>query len=152
MSDVWYFAYGSNLNKEQVRERIGGFKETGPATLENHRLTFDIYSPVRNGGVADIVESKDDKVYGAVYRIPEEKLYKVEEAGLKSGRYQPKKVKVKYQGRKIEATAFEVVDKGNFIEPSEEYLETIIEGLKDHNYSDKIIRKVRKIAREIKNK
>lgn len=147
MSQTWYFAYGSNLNKEQVKERINSFKECGPAILEDYKLTFNIYSPARDGGVADILTSKGDKVYGAVYKMSKEKLYKVEETGLKSGRYKPEQVEVNYNNQKINATAFVVSDKNDFIEPSDEYLKTILNGLRDHGYDENIIEEVKKIGK-----
>ncbi len=146
MDYIWYFAYGSNLNKKQVIERINDYKKSKPAILKDYKLTFNIYSDARNGGVADIIKSENDKVYGAIYLIPKKDYEKVEKTGLMSGRYKKKEVNVLVNEEIISAKTFEVVNKNDFIKPSESYLNTIIEGLKDHGYNNEVIRKVKHIA------
>ena len=64
----WYFAYGSNLCKEQMRKRVGEWRESKRAKLLGFRLTFD------SRGRADIVEDPQGVVYGAVYLLTSEQL------------------------------------------------------------------------------
>jgi hypothetical protein len=56
-----YFAYGSNLNEEQVFRRCPGARCYGPCTLPDYRLVFD--------GVADIIPARGAAVEGALYEI-----------------------------------------------------------------------------------
>ena len=67
-----YFAFGSNLNKKQMKRRCRDSKYIGCYTLKNYKLCFrnDNYAGnVIDGGVADIQKSKNSKVLGAIYRI-----------------------------------------------------------------------------------
>lgn len=73
--DVWYFAYGSNLNVEQMKRRIGERKAERKAVLKNYRLTFNGCSTKwGNRGVADIEKIEGSSVKGVIYRISEEQL------------------------------------------------------------------------------
>jgi Gamma-glutamyl cyclotransferase, AIG2-like len=56
-----YFAYGSNLNKDQFFRRCPWAREFGRFTMPDWRLVFD--------RVADIVPSPGDVVEGAIYEI-----------------------------------------------------------------------------------
>ena len=55
-----YFAYGSNLNEEQVFRRCPGARCYGPCTLPDYRLVFD--------GVADIIPARGAAVEGGALR------------------------------------------------------------------------------------
>jgi hypothetical protein len=69
-----YFAYGSNMSYEQMKERCPGSKYLGVARLNGYKLDFTKMSTIRGGGVADIVESADDCVYGILYSITDDDL------------------------------------------------------------------------------
>ena len=58
---IYYFAYGSNLNRSEMRVRCPGAKPLTPATLAGWRLTFR--------GVADIEPAHDAAVPGALWRL-----------------------------------------------------------------------------------
>ena len=59
-----YFAYGSNLNTIQMKRVCPNLVPVVKAKLKNFKLVF-------NNSVADIVESPEDIVYGAIYDISE---------------------------------------------------------------------------------
>ena len=58
-----YFAYGSNMSYEQMKERCPDSKYVGIARLNGYKLDFTKMSTIRGGGVADIIESEKDCVY-----------------------------------------------------------------------------------------
>ncbi len=66
IKQVLYFAYGSNLNKEQMKARCPGATSLGPATLKNHRLIFR--------SVADIEPAKGREVQGGLWLITDQCL------------------------------------------------------------------------------
>jgi len=68
---MYYFAYASNLNQKQMRERCPDSKPLFKAILPNHKLIFAGWRRKWRGGVATIKPSRDEKVYGAVYEISE---------------------------------------------------------------------------------
>ena len=69
-----YFAYGSNLNPEQMQRRCPGHSVVGLAALRDHRLAFPITSHDWGGGVASVAPSHGPCVWGFVYDLPEADL------------------------------------------------------------------------------
>jgi hypothetical protein len=64
-----YFAYGSNLNWQQMQNRCPSVRFAGVALLPNHRLAFTRKSKTRECGVADAVREQGKIVWGVVYEI-----------------------------------------------------------------------------------
>ena len=71
-SNNWYFAYGSNLNTGQMITRVGDWTVCKRAVAEGYKLVFNIQSRRWGGLAANLVRTNniDDRVYGAIYRIP----------------------------------------------------------------------------------
>lgn len=69
-----YFAYGSNMDRRQMRSRCPGSALVGPATLRDWRIGFAGYSEGWGGAVATVVPSKGDSVPGLLYRVTERDL------------------------------------------------------------------------------
>ena len=68
---MYYFAYGSNLCKQQMRERCPDSQPKFIATLPNHKLVFTGWSRNWRGGVASIISYRGGKVRGAIYEVTE---------------------------------------------------------------------------------
>ena len=66
MADNLYFAYGSNINLEQMDYRCPDATVIGPVTLENYELLF------RRGGFATIAPCEGGKVHGLLWNITPE--------------------------------------------------------------------------------
>lgn len=58
-----YFAYGSNLDLEQMAQRCPDAETVGPVRLENYELRF------RGNGFATVTPKKGSVVYGLVWKI-----------------------------------------------------------------------------------
>ena len=71
---MYYFAYGSNLNKKQMMERCPDSKPVFTATLPNYKLVFAGWSRQWRGGVASIKSFRGDRVRGAIYEVSEQCL------------------------------------------------------------------------------
>jgi gamma-glutamylcyclotransferase (GGCT)/AIG2-like uncharacterized protein YtfP len=69
-----YFAYGSNLDVAQMKERCPSSDPLGVARLSGYRLAFSRYSRTRGCGVADIVTQAGAEVWGLVYELSESDL------------------------------------------------------------------------------
>lgn len=67
MADKLYFAYGSNINLEQMAFRCPDATVVGQATLGNYELLFR--GNGRGYGVATIAPKKHSTVYGLLWRI-----------------------------------------------------------------------------------
>ena len=63
MEENLYFAYGSNLDLEQMAQRCPDAETVGPVRLENYELRF------RGNGFATVTPKKGSVVYGLVWKI-----------------------------------------------------------------------------------
>ena len=66
-----YFAYGSNLNKQQMQERCPESLPKFSAVLPNYKLAFSGWSRTWRGGTATIKPFRGEKVRGAIYEVTE---------------------------------------------------------------------------------
>ena len=69
-----YFAYGSNMNHEQMMLRCPSAVFLKRARLENHKFVYDGYSKKRNGAVANIIKSSGDIAWGGIFEINADNL------------------------------------------------------------------------------
>lgn len=69
MTPVLYFAYGSNLDDDQMRVRCAGARIVGRAVLPNHALAFGGFSHRWGGAVASVVRAKGARVEGLLYEL-----------------------------------------------------------------------------------
>jgi gamma-glutamylcyclotransferase len=68
-SEFDYFAYGSNMNREQIMARCVRPEVVGIARLPHHRLAFYGYSRVWDGGLETVVAAPGQEVWGVIYRL-----------------------------------------------------------------------------------
>jgi len=68
------FAYGSNMDWAQMRERCHSAEYVCIAVLKNHRLAFTRKSINRGCGVSDVLPEEGRNVWGVVYRIPDNEM------------------------------------------------------------------------------
>jgi hypothetical protein len=64
-----YFAYGSNLDPDQMRDRCPGHQPIGLAALRDHRLSFPRHSDDWEGGVGSPALAHGHDLWGYLYEI-----------------------------------------------------------------------------------
>lgn len=64
MEEILYFAYGSNINLEQMEHRCPDAQIVGPVTLENYELQF------RGHGFATVAPKEGSVVHGLLWKLP----------------------------------------------------------------------------------
>lgn len=75
MSDrIAYFAFGSNLDRWQMRARCPRALVLGPAVLHNHRLVFAGHSGAWGGSIASVVRAPRHAVEGVLYHVERDEL------------------------------------------------------------------------------
>jgi len=67
MGQVLYFAYGSNLDDEQMRSRCASAQPVARAVLPNYALAFGGFSHRWDGAVASVVRARGARVEGLIY-------------------------------------------------------------------------------------
>ena len=96
-----YYAYGSNLDYSQMKNRCPSAQFVGMALLKGYDFDFTRKSTTRGCGVMDIVKVEGEQVWGVVYQIDELDLGKLDQ----SEGYAPGRAKNAY--RRIECRVFE---------------------------------------------
>ena len=71
---MYYFAYGSNMNWEQMQRRCPSARFVCVASLKNYRFAIARHSRLRNCGTANIFADTGSEVWGIVYDISEPDL------------------------------------------------------------------------------
>ena len=74
MGQVLYFAYGSNLDDEQMRSRCASAQPVARAVLPNYALAFGGFSHRWDGAVASVVRARGARVEGLLYRLDDADL------------------------------------------------------------------------------
>ncbi|MGH9923613.1 MAG: gamma-glutamylcyclotransferase family protein [Nitrososphaerales archaeon] len=148
MGDVSYFAYGSNLDKSQMEERIGKCIELERAQAKGYKLVFNVWSSRWDGWAANLKETEagSDKVYGFLYLINNKQL---KELATKYERIEPTSISVRLESgleqKNVKAYIWPTEEPSH--EPPEPYKNAIIRGLAQHGYKQDVIENVRKSFR-----
>ena len=98
-----YFAYGSNMDKQQMEERCHGSIYVGVAYLQNYKFVLD------SAGTASIVPNKDSIVEGALWLVnpaDKEELDKYEGVNTKPPCYTKQNVLIELNHEKAEALVY----------------------------------------------
>lgn len=127
---MYYFAYGSNLNKKQMQQRCPDSKPKLTATLPNYQVIFTGWSRQWRGGVATIKRNQGSRTMGAIYEVSERDLRLLD--SHEGSAYQRLKVIVfDEDGNPLEAVTY--IKSGQLDEtpPSKEYLAILQQGYRD---------------------
>jgi gamma-glutamylcyclotransferase len=152
---VLYFAYGSNLDQQQMRERCPESRPLARAILPGYRLAFTRFSGDRLGGVADVRSQPGSSVWGALYDISERDLIQLDdyEGYCGSGEanlYDRIDVAVWLGGqadRIVEAFAYQIADPSSMhIPPSAYYLGIIVAGARQWGLPEQYIQQIASVA------
>lgn len=73
-----YFAYGSNMNQDQMSNRCPDSRLLGKAVLPDHQIAFTRFSSNWESAVADILVSPGHSVWGLLYEISQDDLEKLD--------------------------------------------------------------------------
>jgi gamma-glutamylcyclotransferase (GGCT)/AIG2-like uncharacterized protein YtfP len=130
-----YFAYGSNMARRLMAETCADHRVLGPARLDGYRLAFTRRSIKTGTGVANVVADPSAAVWGALYEISEDCAAQLDRKEGHPWAYARTGVSVHLNGGTREAAFTYVVSEpeDDDIPPSEPYLESIIEGARDHS-------------------
>ncbi len=143
---ILYFAYGSNLNHEQMKQRCPESEFVGRAMLKNYKLIYDGYGPHRHGAVANIVPQVGGTVWGGLFELSQNDLKKLDKFEGYPNVYDRKEVSLENDKNDTVAGVFIYYKKLEAIGlPSQEYQDIIIKGAEQCNLPQDYIYKVLKI-------
>ncbi len=153
-----YFAYGSNLSTQQMRDRGVTYSKNRCAVLKGWKLIFPIHSRRWNGGAADIkVAGNDDLVEGVIYEIDEKGLRQLDhyedrriQDDIEVGTYRRQYIWVESE-EGIEKVLTYIVNRSveykekSHYPPSVKYRDTIMKGAETHGLRVDYIRWLKSI-------
>jgi gamma-glutamylcyclotransferase (GGCT)/AIG2-like uncharacterized protein YtfP len=129
---VFYFAYATNLNQQQMREYCPESQSRFLATLPNYELVFAGWSRQWRGGQATIKPIKGEKVLGAIYEVSEGCLRQLDKYEGSPASYDRLTVTVfSEDGEPIPAVTYIKSGQLNESAPSPAYLAIIQQGYRD---------------------
>ncbi len=134
MTGNLYFAYGSNMDEDQMSFRGLEVLEARGAVLEGYRLVFDF--PARSrwlGGAADIEEDPEGRVEGVLYSLASD-ITTMDEW---EGGYLRREVEVNVPPslEPLGAWTYVVVERGPPMTPSEVYVGQMLKGARQFGLS-----------------
>jgi len=149
---VRYFAYGSNLMVDRMRERGAEFVSARPAVLRDHRLTFD--KPARDGSArANVTRALGGRVWGVLYEVSRDGLeaLRLFESGYDLVEVLVECTRVDGGVEVLPARTFMVLsDRRTDAPPARSYLSTILEGIRQHDLPEPARDDVERAARRKK--
>ena len=147
----WYFAYGSNMSTQQMLKRTGSIPESHIAQLNGYRLAFRKFCQT-DEVYADVLPDASKTVLGVAYKSSQHLLERLDIfEGVAEGCYRRESVQVQVEETNecIEAVVY--LGSIAFCEiesqPSQEYLDRILAGLRDHQIDSMYVQSVLALAR-----
>ena len=138
--DTLYFAYGSNLDSDQMGERCPGSQVLFRARLLEHRLDFTHYSHRWSGGAADVIPDREALVWGVVYALAHGGLDQLDR--FESG-YDRVSLHVRDDAEQAHrVTTYRVREPATF-EPSHEYLDKMLRWARHWNFPEEYVAMLR---------
>ena len=133
-----YFAYGSNLNHYQMKNRCSGAKYIKKYTLKAYKLSFSHKTKNSIYGHANIVKNKKSKVIGALWNISKKDEKELDWYEGVNYNYYSKEY-FTLNGKKVLVYIQNIY---YLKKPNSSYLHTIIEGYKDCSLDIKKLKKI----------
>jgi len=146
-----YFAYGSNLDPEQMKSRCPSHRVVGLAELKEHRLVFPLFSQRWGGGVASVQPAHGASVWGMLYELTDADLAALDAIegfvgpGNQHNVYDRESISVDLARaddgsfpRRVRAAIY-LARPSNPSPPSPRYLETMLRGARHHRLPEEYI-------------
>jgi cation transport regulator ChaC len=122
-----YWAYGSNLDRAQMRARCRGAVAEVSAVLRGYRLAFGGFSDRWDGGVATLERDPNGRVDGVLYRVTVADLLALDRFEGRPHVYERMRVSLgDALGRRRRAQTYVMPPPTYETEPSLAYLGTIL--------------------------
>ncbi|XP_067912650.1 gamma-glutamylcyclotransferase-like [Heterodontus francisci] len=142
----YYFGYGSNLLRERLLLLNPSAVRASVGRLKGYKLAFGLYK--RNltewgGGVATIIQSPEDDVWGVVWRLKAADRQSLDDQeNVKEGFYSPIEVKIEREDAGEMMCLTYQINYFNSVLPSPLYKEVICTGAKQNGLPAEYIAKL----------
>jgi gamma-glutamylcyclotransferase len=131
---VRYFAYGSNMLTDRLRERVPSATAIGIGQLAGHVLRWDKRSERDGSGKCDAEATgrPDDVVWGVVFELDSEDKSALDRTEGVGGGYIEKTVQVLTDAGPLTAVMYYAIDKDASLRPYHWYKALVIAGAREH--------------------
>jgi gamma-glutamylcyclotransferase (GGCT)/AIG2-like uncharacterized protein YtfP len=131
---MYYFAYGSNLSSNFIRDYTPSATFVMKADLPNYKVEFRHYSEDLGGGISSIVETPGSLVRGIIYEVPASELEELDVLeSVPEGIYRRDTYFVMGEdGQWHCADLYRVSTPTGPYEPSRSYVDYMIAGAREH--------------------
>jgi gamma-glutamylcyclotransferase len=133
-----YFAYGSNMDHEQMQSRCPGSRIIAIGALPHYTLAFTRWSRSWNSATADILPEQGSQVYGVLYDLILDDLKRMDKFADYPHSYTRQDVFVESEGERLPALTYVAIRQGVFL-PSRAYIGKMIQGAENHKIPEKYI-------------
>lgn len=141
---MYYFAYGSNMNHKQMKERCPSAKFITKAKLNGYKFVYDGYSSSRKCAVANIVKLDKNIVEGGLFKINECCLQSLDRYEGYPDFYDRQTVEVEGDDGNFYNAIVYLREPQQLGKPSKAYENVILEGATDCGLSQDYIQNVLK--------
>lgn len=147
-SDVWYFAYGSNLSPQRMLQRIGTIPLARVGILNGYELAFRRFTG-GNETYATIIPQPDAVVHGVAYLCEHQAIRQLDRfEGVAEGCYRREYVDILTNtGELLRCLVYvgEATIEGDS-RPADGYLRWILTGAEEHGLPSEIIQGIKNTA------
>jgi gamma-glutamylcyclotransferase len=143
---AWYFAYGSNMSRAQMRSRAGEILEERPGRVANFELVFN--RRARGGSAtANIRPALGKVVEGVLYKIAQSSFRNLDRFEGAPQHYRRTELKViDNEEKEILAQAYIATKVEKGLRPAPHYLQAILEGAGEHGLPAEYIERIKATA------
>ena len=136
MGDRLYFAYGSNINLDQMAVRCPAAQVVGPVVLDGYELLF---RGGRMGAVATVEPKEGSSVPVLLWKIREQDEAALDRYEGYPGFYGKQMMEVDLNGKKVSAMVYVMTPGYEFGVPSDRYADTILKGYEEAGFDLQIL-------------
>ncbi len=129
---LYYFAFGSNMDKQQMNGRNVEFTDMQKGVMRDWKLVFNKRKWKEDGvGFANIVPEYDSTVEGIIYKVNENTIQTLDESEGVPKAYHKKTMLVENSNKEFVNCIVYIANHSrtdNLIKPKKEYLDHLLEG------------------------
>lgn len=142
-----YFAYASNMHREQMKRWCPASRFLKAAALAGYRFVYDGFSVTWDGAVANIVRSDAETVWGAVYEITERDRLTLDAFEGYPREYEHREVEVRDRDGRTHRVLTYIRTGRAPGRPHPDYERIVIDGAKESGLPEEYIENALRVAR-----
>lgn len=133
-----YFAYGSNMDEDQMEDRCPGAKLLCKVTVPDYTFRID------SRGVASIISKRGAEVTGLLWEVDKCHIKTLDKReGIAGGFYRRVALPLVYEGQTVTSIVYlSNYDCDGHYAPRPGYMEKIVRAAKDHGFDEAYIREL----------